>query len=341
VGGYKADDLVIAVTRKEATVPGGSSSVDVATIEYELWNAIKESKDPEDYQAFLKEFPNGRFAGVARNRIRQLEAAAKPSLPTRNPTGAPPPSAGVGRQENVDLQTYTETAGGAAVEMVRVPGGKFTMGSPDSEAGRFIDEGPQHTVSISSFYLGKYEVTQAQWRAVANLPKVKIDLNPDPSNFKGDNLPVEQVGWEEAIEFCDRLSQATGKTYRLPTAAEWEYAARAATTGPYAGNLDSMGWYDRNADGKTHPAGTKQANGFGLYDMHGNVWEWCMDWYSEEVYGHNPIADPKGPATGSQRVNRGGSWYSDARHCRSANRNGNAPTYRDGSIGFRLVRTLQ
>src|ERR1044071_631143 len=211
--------------------------------------------------------------------------------------------------------------------MVGGPSGKFTMGSPDSEAGRFTDEGPQHTVSISSFYLGKYEVTQAQWRAVANLPKVKIDLNPDPSNFKGDNLPVEQVGWEEAIEFCDRLSRATGKTYRLPTAAEWEYAARAATTGPYAGNLDSMGWYDRNADGKTHPVGTKQANGFGLYDMHGNVWEWCMDWYSENVYGYNPIADPRGPATGSQRVNRGGSWYSDARHCRSANRNGNAPTY--------------
>ncbi|MGH9427514.1 MAG: formylglycine-generating enzyme family protein, partial [Terriglobia bacterium] len=123
---------------------------------------------------------------------------------------------------------------------------------------------------ISYSILSKYEVTQSQWRAVATkLLKVKIDLNPDPSNFKDDNLPVEQVSWEEAIEFCERLSKATGKTYRLPTEAEWEYACRAGTKGPYAGSLDSMAWYSSNSDSKTHPIGQKQPNGFGLYDMHG------------------------------------------------------------------------
>src|SRR5215469_2827947 len=134
-------------------------------------------------------------------------------------------SSSTARQSNLKQQTYTERAGGAAIEMVRAPAGKFLMGSPDNEQGRFGNEGPQHTVTVSSFYMGKYEVTQAQWRAVAQLPKVGMDLNPDPSHFKGDDLPVESVSWDEAVEFCVRLSQATGKSYRLPTEAEWEYAA--------------------------------------------------------------------------------------------------------------------
>lgn len=137
-------------------------------------------------------------------------------------SGALPVSSDAERQKSIDSQTDTENAGGAAIEMVRVPSGKFTMGSPDSEAGRDKDEGPQHSVSISSFFMGKYEVTQAQWRAVASLPKVTMDLHPDPSNFKGSNLPIEQVSWDEAIEFCARLSRVTGKSYRLPTEAEWD-----------------------------------------------------------------------------------------------------------------------
>ncbi|MGH9844041.1 MAG: SUMF1/EgtB/PvdO family nonheme iron enzyme, partial [Blastocatellia bacterium] len=136
--------------------------------------------------------------------------------------------------------------------MVTVPGGSFLMGSPANEAGRFADEGPQHRVSVRAFEMGKYEVTQFQWRQVARLPKVRIDLKPDPSYFKGDDLPVEQVLWEEAVEFCARLSNATGRQYRLPTEAEWEYAARAGSTGPYAGNLDAMAWYSNNSDGRTH-----------------------------------------------------------------------------------------
>lgn len=261
-----------------------------------------------------------------------------------------------GKQEHVELQTYSETAGGADIEMVRIPAGTFTMGSPDSEAGRYPDEGPQHKVSVSSFYMGKYEVTQEQWRAVATkLRKVKIDLNPDPSYFKGENLPVEQVNWEEAIEFSERLSRATGKTYRLPTEAEWEYACRAMTTTPFAfGEMITPEIVNYNGNypygsapkgvyrEKTTPVGSLgRANAFGLYDMHGNVWEWCMDWYSENYYLQSPRVDPTGPSTGSARVTRGGSWLSFAQFCRSAIRGRGAPGGRVSFLGFRLVRTLR
>jgi len=302
------------------------------------------STDADDYREYLKKYPDGQFAGLARNKIRNLEAAAKSGVPTSNPptsnpVGTQPTSSGAGKQENVDPQTYTETVNAVAIEMVRVPSGKFEMGSPDSETGRQPNEGPQHNVSISSFYMGKYEVTQAQWRAVASLPIVRIGLPASPSKFQGDNLPVEQVSWDEATEFCERLSRATGKTYRLPTEAEWEYAARAMTTGPYAGNLDTMGWYASNSGDKTHPVGAKQANGYGLYDMHGNVWEWCQDWYRENYYAQSPGADPTGPGTGSERALRGGSWGNFALNCRSAIRLKSAPDYRINILGFRLVRT--
>jgi formylglycine-generating enzyme required for sulfatase activity len=372
IEGYRADELVISVTVRASVPASNPSGADAAAVELSFWDSIKSSSDIEDFREYLKQYPSGRFAGLARNRVRQLEAAAKPVSPATNPgAGNPsntqPTSTEANKQEHPELQTYTETAGGAAIEMVRVPAGKFKMGSPESEADRSSDEGPQHEVSVSSFYIGKYEVTQAQWRAVAEkLPKVKIDLNPDPSYFKGADLPVEQVSWEEAVEFCERLSRATGKKYRLPTEAEWEYACRAGTRGPYAGNLDEMGWYGNNSGrlrldadeiwrtdqsnyGKritdngcqTHAVGQKQANGFGLYDMHGNVWEWCMDWYSENYYSQSPNADPTGPSTGSFRVTRGGSWFSLARLCRSAYRFRLSPTYREYYLGFRLVRTLR
>ncbi len=234
--------------------------------------------------------------------------------------------AGSNAVESENQKAYTETVNRVGIEMVRVPAGKFTMGSPASEEGHDDDESPQHEVSISSFYMSKYEVTQLQWRAVAQLPKVRIDLPSNPSNFKGDDLPVEQVSWEEAVEFCARLSQATGKSYRLPTEAEWEYAARAMTTGPYAGSLDSMAWYASNSGQTTHPVGTKQPNGFGLYDMHGNVWEWCNDWYSENYYFQSPSADPTGPAPGSHRVIRGGGWAAPRRTCGQRFASGSRPT---------------
>ncbi len=219
------------------------------------------------------------------------------------------------------------------IEMVYVTGGSFLMGSPENEPDRSSDEGPQHRVTVQSFYIGKYEVTQAQWRAV---------MGSNPSYLKGDNLPVENVSWNDAKEFCRKLSQMTGKEYRLPTEAEWEYACRAKTTGAYAGDLDAMAWYSKNSDPKTHPVGQRQPNAFGIYDMHGNVWEWCSDWYSSSYYAEcerqGTVTDPQGPSTGSYRVSRGGGWYSYAVRCRSAIRNNGAPGYRIDSLGCRLVR---
>ncbi len=244
---------------------------------------------------------------------------------------APPPA-----KENVEPATHTETIKGVRIEMVRIPAGKFMMGSPDSEAGRQADEGPRHEVTIShSFYMGKYEVTQAQWRAVAMLPKVKIGLKPDPSQFKGENRPVDSVSWEEAVEFCERISRAAGKEYRLPTEAEWEYSCRAGTTGPYAGKIELMAWL------KTfHEVGGKQPNGFGLYDMHGGVWEWCLDWYSRTYDGQSPGTNPAGPSTGSHRVNRGGcSFDDDIKMLRSAYRRGLPPDSRYSILGFRVAMT--
>jgi formylglycine-generating enzyme required for sulfatase activity len=219
-------------------------------------------------------------------------------------------------------------------DMVSIPGGTFIMGSPDTEVGHRREEGPQHEVTLSAFAMGKYEVTQAQWQAVAQLPKVKVELEA----YRSSNVPVSIVKWEDAVEFCARLSKATGKTYRLPTEAEWEYAARATTTGPYAGNLDEMAWYDRHGY-EPQTVGGKQPNGYGLYDMHGNVAEWCGDWFSETYYAQSPSANPAGPATGSARVYRGGYWSSAAPYTRSAYRGYASPDNRDFIyIGFRLVR---
>ncbi len=264
-------------------------------------------------------------SGNTTNGTETATQSGKPNTTSNQPTTV---SAG---------KSYTETVNGIAIEMVQIPGGTFQMGSPDNEYGRDSDEGPQHQVTVSAFAMGKYEVTQGQWKAVAGLPKVKIDLNADPSNFKGDTLPVERVSWEEAKEFCERLSKATGKNYRLPTEAEWEYACRAGATGAYAGNLDEMAWYSSNAGDKTHPVGQKQPNTFGLYDMHGNVWEWCADWYGN--YSNGAQTDPTGPSTGSLRVRRGGFWSNNAANLRAAVRDWYTPSFRYFVLGFRLVRT--
>jgi formylglycine-generating enzyme required for sulfatase activity len=220
------------------------------------------------------------------------------------------------------------------IDMVLVPGGDFLMGSPENETGRYSSEGPQHRVTVSSFYIGKCEVTQTQWRAV---------MGGNPSQFKGNSLPVEGVFWNDAKEFCRRLSQITGEEYRLPTEAEWEYACRAKTTGPYAGNLDAMAWYRKNSGGRTHPVGQKRPNAFGIYDMHGNVWEWCEDdWHKS--YENAPIdgsAWVDKPDRGSYRVYRGGNWYYTPALCRSATRFDYSPDSPWGHMGFRLVKTYR
>jgi formylglycine-generating enzyme required for sulfatase activity/serine/threonine protein kinase len=216
---------------------------------------------------------------------------------------------------------------GIGMEMVLVPAGSFKMGSTNGER----NEQPVHEVKISQpFYMGKYEVTQAQWQAV---------MGSNPSAFKGDNLPVETVSWDDAIAFIALLNaQNNGYTYRLPTEAEWEYACRAGTTGDYEGDIDAMAWYDQNSGGKTHEVGTKVPNAFGLFDLQGNVSEWCQDWF-HDTYNGAPSDGSAWLSGGEQkyRVLRGGSWLIIATNLRSALRHWNVPIYRDFSYGFRVV----
>lgn len=212
------------------------------------------------------------------------------------------------------------------MELVLIKPGEFRMGSDDGDS----DEKPAHEVFIyKPFYMGKYEVTQAQWRRV---------MGYSFSHFNGDNLPVENVSFDEAKKFCGKLSQMTGDEYRLPSEAEWEYASRAGSTGNYAGSLDAMAWYESNSGGKTHPVGQKQPNTWGLYDMHGNVNEWVEDRYGERYYSISPTIDPLGPSSGSKRGGRGGGWSSNAANCRSACRNAGAPDTHSMDLGFRVVR---
>ncbi len=249
---------------------------------------------------------------------------------------------------------------GISLEMIFIPGGTFTMGAATTEVGSSENERPQHQVKVPPFYMGKFQVTQAQWRQVASWSKVKSDLDNDPSRFKsntwglskGNNLPVENISWQSASEFCQRLSQKTGKTYRLPSEAEWEYAARAGTTTPFhfgenittdLANYDGKNLsYKNGTKGKyrkkTTPVGFFQvANAFGLYDMHGNVWEWCQDdWHLN--YENAP---DNGTAWLSENDNtkvlRGGSWDVPAHDCRSACRINSDSSSSFHNIGFRVV----
>ncbi|HZS09563.1 MAG TPA: SUMF1/EgtB/PvdO family nonheme iron enzyme [Blastocatellia bacterium] len=213
---------------------------------------------------------------------------------------------------------------------VKILAGEFLMGS----ANGGDNEKPAHRVKISrGFEIGKYEVTQQEWEAL---------MGSNPSRFKGADLPVEQVSWEDVQHFIRAMNARNdGYVYRLPIEAEWEYAARAGTTGDYGGtgNLSEMGWYSENSGGKTHPVGEKRANAWGLYDMHGNVWEWCQDWYDKEYYKSSPATDPQGPGAGTRRATRGGCYSYTADRATSSSRAHPAPDARYEIIGFRLVRT--
>ena len=220
-----------------------------------------------------------------------------------------------------------------------IPAGTFTMGSPSSEPGRYSDEGPQHQVTLTQpFYMQQTEVTQAQWEAV---------MGSNPSLLSGcPNCPVEMVSWDDVQKFIAKMNALGEGIYGLPTEAQWEYAYRAgSTTAFYNGaitepngndpNLDAIGWYTYNSDSETHPVAQKTPNVWGLYDMSGNVFEWCQDWYGS--YGSAPVSDPTGPVSGSYRVFRGGSWNYYAQRCRAAYRSGSYPARRSNYIGFRLV----
>jgi len=223
--------------------------------------------------------------------------------------------------------TYTDPVTG--MEFVYVKGRCYQMG--DTFGDGDSDEKPVHKVCIDGFYMGKYEVTQNQWRTI---------MDNNPSNFKGDNRPVEHVSWSKVQNYIAKLNRESGKHYRLPTEAEWEYAARSGgKQEKYAGgnNVDAVAWYRSNGGDKTHSVGQKQANGLGLYDMSGNVWEWCQDWYDGSYYSYSPRNNPQGPRSGSKRVSRGGGWSDPPHFVRLANRYSNSPGFRDDNLGFRLV----
>ena len=239
------------------------------------------------------------------------------------------------------LTTHTSSSGntitipvkdGISIDMVRVEAGTFTMGATPEMKKPYNYEKPTHSVTLTNdYYIGKYEVTQALWKAV---------MGNNPSYFKGDNLPVEKVSWDDCQEFISKLNRITGKTFRLPTETEWEYAARGGKKSrgyQYSGsnNLSEVAWYKENSGYKTHAVGTKQANELGIHDMSGNVLEWCQDWYGE--YNSSSQLNPTGANSGSYRVRRGGCWFDLARYCRSSSRRSFTPGGRDNDLGLRLV----
>ena len=233
-------------------------------------------------------------------------------------------------------QTVTVENNGMNVsfKMMPVKAGTFTMGATSEQENPYSDEKPVHSVTLTEdFYIGETEVTQELWEAV---------MGSNPSYFNGTTRPVERVSWNDCQQFIDKLNEQTGKKFRLPTEAEWEYAARCGNKSKgylYCGsnNLDDVAWYDENenSDDETHPVKTKKANELGIYDMSGNVWEWCQDWRGS--YSGSAQTNPTGPSSGTYRMYRGGSWFSPARNCRPSVRDLGAPGYSSYNLGLRLV----
>jgi formylglycine-generating enzyme required for sulfatase activity len=286
---------------------------------------------------------------------RAAGPATRPATPATRPANLPT------KATTQPAKTLTLDLGNkVTLKLALVPAGKFMMGSSESEqkdavkfaaaAGANEDyaknwfrvESPQHEVTISKpFYMGIYDVTQEHYEQV---------MGRNPANFKGPQNPVEMVSWDDAVEFCKKVSASTGRTVRLPTEAEWEYGCRAGTKSPFGtgetistaqANFDGNYTYGNGAKGeyrqKTTAAGSFKANAFGLYDMHGNVWQWCADWYEENYYGNSPKVDPAGPADGRVRALRGGCWNSRPWHCRAALRSGGSPGSKDAYGGFRVA----
>ena len=232
----------------------------------------------------------------------------------------------------VEVNSGKFTVNGVSFEMVRVEGGTFRIGATAEQGTDAYDwEKPVHSVTLSSYYIGKTEVTQSLWQAV---------MGTNPSAFKGADLPVECVSWNDCQEFIQKLNSLTCRNFRLPTEAEWEFACRGGNNSrgyKYSGsnNLGSVAWYDDNSGGQTHPVGSKSPNELGIYDMSGNVWEWCSDWYAD--YTSYSQTNPTGPQSGSCRVRRGGTWNDFAGYCRSSYRDDYYPAIRNITLGLRLA----
>ncbi|MDG4595289.1 MAG: formylglycine-generating enzyme family protein [Candidatus Contendobacter sp.] len=281
--------------------------------DHEAWKAAAECGTAACFEAYLEEYPKGRYARMAKARLKPASERPSPAVPVTAPA-------------------VVVSRSSLEPDMVSITGGCFQMGSPESEAGRESDE-RQHRVCVERFEMGKTEVTQGQWQAV---------MGSNPSSFQNcADCPVESVSWNDIQDYLGQLNQRTGKTYRLPTEAEWEYACRGGVAGQrYCGgdDLDRLAWYDGNSGDKTHSVGRKAANGFGLYDMSGNVWEWTCSAYDQDYGGAEQKCTDKG-TTGPLAV-RGGAWYSVPVRVRSAARLGYGPAYRGDTRGFRLARSL-
>jgi formylglycine-generating enzyme required for sulfatase activity len=269
------------------------------------------------------------------------DAGSETSLPSKEvqthgvePRVVEPKEAPESRKAQASLPSeFTNSLG---MQFRLIPAGKFLMGSPGNEKGRRSDELQHEVILTRPFYLGIYPVTQGEYERV---------MGGNPSDFKGDRYPVKCVSWEDAMAYIERLNsiheeKSFGRRYRLPTESEWEYSCRAGSTSAYCfgaeeSRLGDYAWYGSNSGSKTHPVGLKRPNAWGLHDMHGNVWEWCSDWYGD--YPGVTVTDPVGPKDGSYRVNRGGGWYLDAAFCRSSYRSWNDPSFRFSFLGFRLA----
>lgn len=278
------------------------------------------------------------FVVGAQNKIVKKPKKQKPATtqvaPKKHKSQSKPTKGGTVKRvaTKASYSNGTLTVNGIKYNMVWVEGGTFRMGATSEQDGDAYDnEKPVHSVTLCEYYIGKTEVTQALWKAV---------MGSNPSEFKGDNLPVENVSWYDCQEFIRKLNSLTGQNFRLPTEAEWEFACRGGNNSlgyKYSGSdsIDNVAWYDGNSGDKTHPVATKSANELGIYDMSGNVEEWCCDWYGDYTSGAQ--TNPKGPESGSGRVDRGGCWYSNAGGCRSSIRIIISPTIRINYLGLRLA----
>lgn len=265
--------------------------------DFEAWSRAKAVHTASAYEDYLRNFPNGKYRQLAQAAFNELNSA-RASDPFRN-------------------------------QMIYVQGGSFSMGSNTGND----DERPVHTVKVSSFYMSKYEVTQAQWQAI---------MGDNPSQLTCMDCPVGNVSWNDIQEFLKKLNAQSGKSYRLPTEAEWEYAAKSGgkSDNIYSGgnDLGEIAFFFGNAKSKAHEVGSKEPNELGIYDMTGNVWEWCSDYYGSAYYSQSPAVNPTGPASGDKRVLRGGSWNDGAALCRNTSRYRVFPTFKKASFGFRVVR---
>lgn len=277
------------------------------------------------------------FVAGAQNKIVKKPKKQKPATtqvaPKKHKSQSKPTKGGTVKRvtTKASYSNGTLTVNGIKYNMVWVEGGTFRMGATSEQGSEISDEKPVHSVTLSGYYIGKTEVTQALWQAV---------MGSNPSYFEGDDLPVEQVSWDDCQEFIRKLNSLTGQNFRLPTEAEWEFACRGGNNSrgyKYSGSnyIDNVAWYDGNSGDKTHPVATKSPNELGIYDMSGNVWEWCADWYGD--YSSGRQTNPKGPYGGSLRVGRGGSWFIYAGFCRSSYRISFVPTFRYYYLGLRLA----